>query len=325
MPKVSKKNNVKSLLASVLGADNRMFIHIIEERSLKRYKYWDVSTVKKLFNSLLPLKDQLKAVFLNTSTICTSEYSSSYELSKAIKDFLLRHSIPFYFFSVAFKFSLNVLVAADFKPSIKDYIVFLNVGENDLIYVLHQFTPKGYECVMTMKENDLEKFAKSLSELMKAFTVKKLILFTLVKDNDIFFKKTEAYLRKSKLLIIKDKFIVVDYKKLIEIEVSGISLAEMAKWFFDRGYVKFNMVQVIEDIFKIFGIIGDSSKGHIIVEQGKEAPFKEFIVAEKSFQQVTMVQYEKATHEVLEDCMTFDRNPFDRKTFDRKPFDRKDF
>uniref|UniRef100_A0AC35FXR5 Uncharacterized protein n=1 Tax=Panagrolaimus sp. PS1159 TaxID=55785 RepID=A0AC35FXR5_9BILA len=314
MSKVSKKKNVKSLLASVIGSDNLLFIQIIEERSLKLYKYWDVSTVKKLLDSLLPFKDQLKAVFLNASKIRTSEYSSSYESSKAIKDFLLRHSIPFHFFSVTFTFSLNVLVAANFNPSIKDYVVFLNVGENDLIYKLYQFTSKGYEFVMTMenKENDLEKFTKSLSELMKVFTVKKLILFTLVKDNNIFFKKTEAHLKTSKLLFIKDKLIVVDYKKLIETEVSGRSIAEMGKWLFDRSYVRFNIVPFIEQTFKIFGIIGDSRKGHIFVQQGKETPFKEFIVVEKSVQQVTMMQYEEKMHEVLE-TLKLDHNCHRRK------------
>uniref|UniRef100_A0AC34FC00 Uncharacterized protein n=1 Tax=Panagrolaimus sp. ES5 TaxID=591445 RepID=A0AC34FC00_9BILA len=155
-----------------------------------------------------------------------------------------------------------------------------------------RFTIDGYnsfgDAILSIdRKEDLARncFPKFMTEL----NMKKLILFTGESD-DKYIKDFENLLRSNKIFDFgSDKLIVINYQKMIEAGMNGIF--EIAKWYFDRSYIKFYLLPLISEKFEIWGVFGTSQKKLITAEQRESIPFTKSVIAPKTYQKCFMSQY----------------------------------
>uniref|UniRef100_A0A914QWM6 Uncharacterized protein n=1 Tax=Panagrolaimus davidi TaxID=227884 RepID=A0A914QWM6_9BILA len=295
MSKVSDSNK-KKYLVSVVGSGSLIMIEIMDERTQQFYKKIDVLSVKKMFTFLLSLKDELKAVFLSVTTLETSEYQSNFEASKAIKDFLLLHSIPCHFYSAEYLLCFKMWIATDISSKVDDVVLTVNVGNNEMVLAMNTFGVKGYKI--------------STAKVLREMNFEDLVMIYL--SNNASLKALETALRTNKSYDVGSKLIVLDSDKIRAIGKSGKSILEMAKWFFDRSYVKFHFPQLVPRTVDILSITGNSQKELITAENNTDTPFKESVVIAKSVQQCLMIQHQPSTKKTLE-TLKMDQNCHRRK------------
>uniref|UniRef100_A0A914QF69 Uncharacterized protein n=1 Tax=Panagrolaimus davidi TaxID=227884 RepID=A0A914QF69_9BILA len=280
MSKISDSNK-KKYLVSVVGCGSLIMIEIMDERTQQFYKKIDVLSVKKMFTFLLSLKDELKAVFLSVTNLETSEYQSNFEASKAIKDFLLLHSIPCHFYSAEYLLCLKMWIATDISSKVDDVVLTVNVG-----------------------------YKISTTKVLREIDLEDLVMIYL--GNNASLKALETALRTMKSYDIGSKLIVLDSDKILAIGTSGKSILEMAKWFFDRSYVRFHFPQLVPRTVDILGITGNFQKELITAENNTDIPFEESVVIAKSVQQCLMIQHQPSTKKTLE-TLKMDQNCHRRK------------
>uniref|UniRef100_A0A914QNN3 Uncharacterized protein n=1 Tax=Panagrolaimus davidi TaxID=227884 RepID=A0A914QNN3_9BILA len=228
MSKLSDSNK-KKYLVSVVGSGSLIMVEIMDERTQQFYKKIDVLSVKKMFTFLLSLKDELKAVFLSVTNLETSEYQSNFEASKAIKDFLLLHSIPCHFYSAEYLLCFKMWIATNISSKVDDVVLTVNVGNNEMVLAMNTFGVKGYKISTTkvLRKMDLENLVKIYLDLTSDPVVEKLVIFAHDKDNDTSLKALETALRTNKSYDIGSKLIVLDCDKIHAIGTSGKSILKM--------------------------------------------------------------------------------------------------
>uniref|UniRef100_A0A914P930 Uncharacterized protein n=1 Tax=Panagrolaimus davidi TaxID=227884 RepID=A0A914P930_9BILA len=238
----------------------------------------------------------------------------NFEASKAIKDFLLLHSIPCHFYSAEYLLCFKIWIATNISSKVDDVVLTVNVGNNEMVLAMNTFGVKGYKISTTkvLRKMDLENLVKIYSDLTSDPVVEKLVIFAHDKGNDASLKALETALRTNKSYDIGSKLIVLDYDKLLAIETSGKSILEMAKWFFDRSYVKFHFPQLVPRTVDILSITGNTQKELITAENNTDIPFKESVVIAKSVQQCLMIQHHRNTNKTLE-TVQMDQNCHQRK------------
>uniref|UniRef100_A0AC34FWM5 Uncharacterized protein n=1 Tax=Panagrolaimus sp. ES5 TaxID=591445 RepID=A0AC34FWM5_9BILA len=262
---------------------------IIDEKTHELCDTIKATTVKKLFNSILPMKSKLKFVFVSFKFAQIFDNENDFVLSKVIRDFLNLHSIPNHFCSVEHKMAYNTLIAANISPKINDYFLHVCVDTKIIRVECTCFTVDGHQTIedRVVESSRYEEWTKSFLTMLKSSEVTKAVLFSPGPDMSML-KKFINVLMSNKDFKFGDKLIVIDYDKILEAEEQAI--VEMAKWFFDRSYIKFYILPRIQRPVEIFGVIGDSKMTFITAEYLESIPFKKAIIAAKSIQKICMME-----------------------------------